>query len=76
MDLGKLGTWSMLEEKSLRETVDFAHTLERLGYSALWIPEGSGPIHTSTAQIGFGLKRPDVADRLRAYLETVASRKV
>jgi UTP--glucose-1-phosphate uridylyltransferase len=29
-----------------------------------------------TAQIGFGLKRQDVADRLRAYLETVASRKV
>jgi UTP--glucose-1-phosphate uridylyltransferase len=29
-----------------------------------------------TAQIGFGLKRPDVADRLRAYLDTVASRKV
>ena len=29
-----------------------------------------------TAQIGFGLKRPDVADRLRAYLETVTSRKV
>jgi UTP--glucose-1-phosphate uridylyltransferase len=29
-----------------------------------------------TAQIGYGLKRADVADRLRAYLETVASRKV
>jgi UTP--glucose-1-phosphate uridylyltransferase len=29
-----------------------------------------------TAQIGFGLKRPEVADRLRAYLETVTSRKV
>lgn len=29
-----------------------------------------------TAQIGYGLKRPEVADRLRAYLETVASRKV
>jgi len=29
-----------------------------------------------TAQIGFGLKRADVADRLRAYLDTVASRKV
>jgi UTP--glucose-1-phosphate uridylyltransferase len=29
-----------------------------------------------TAQIGFGLKRPEVADRLRAYLATVASRKV
>ena len=28
-----------------------------------------------TAQIGFGLKRPEVADRLRAYLETVTSRK-
>jgi len=28
-----------------------------------------------TAQIGFGLKRPEVADRLRAYLDTVASRK-
>ncbi len=29
-----------------------------------------------TAQIGYGLKRREVADRLRAYLETVASRKV
>lgn len=29
-----------------------------------------------TAQIGYGLKRPELADRLRAYLETVASRKV
>jgi UTP--glucose-1-phosphate uridylyltransferase len=26
-----------------------------------------------TAQIGFGLKRPDLADRLRAYLRTVIS---
>jgi len=26
-----------------------------------------------TAQIGFGLKRPDLADRLRAYLKTVVS---
>jgi UTP--glucose-1-phosphate uridylyltransferase len=26
-----------------------------------------------TAQIGFGLKRPDLADRLRAYLKTVIS---
>ena len=25
-----------------------------------------------TAQIGFGLKRPELADRLRAYLKTVA----
>ena len=27
------------------------------------------------AQVGFGLKRPEVAGRLRAYLDTVASRK-
>jgi UTP--glucose-1-phosphate uridylyltransferase len=26
-----------------------------------------------TAQIGFGLKRPELADRLRAYLRTVVS---
>jgi len=26
-----------------------------------------------TAQVGFGLKRPELADRLRAYLKTVAS---
>jgi UTP--glucose-1-phosphate uridylyltransferase len=26
-----------------------------------------------TAQIGFGLKQPDLADRLRAYLKTVIS---
>ena len=29
-----------------------------------------------TAQIGYGLKRPELAVRLRAYLETVTSRKV
>jgi UTP--glucose-1-phosphate uridylyltransferase len=29
-----------------------------------------------TAQIGYGLKRPEVAGRLRAYLESVVSRKV
>jgi UTP--glucose-1-phosphate uridylyltransferase len=28
-----------------------------------------------TAQIGFGLKRPELADRLRAYLETVTSKR-
>ncbi len=28
-----------------------------------------------TAQIGYGLKRPELADRLRAYLDTVTSRK-
>jgi len=28
-----------------------------------------------TAQIGFGLKRPEVADRLRAYLEAVTSKR-
>lgn len=29
-----------------------------------------------TAQIGYGLKRPEVADSLRAYLEAVTSRKL
>jgi probable F420-dependent oxidoreductase len=32
----------MLEAMSARETLDFALTLERQGYKALWIPEGPG----------------------------------
>jgi len=42
MDIGKVGIWAMLEAMTAPETLDFAKTLERHGYRALWIPEGPG----------------------------------
>ena len=42
MDLGKIGIWAMLEAMTVRETLDFAQTIEKHGYQALWIPEGPG----------------------------------
>jgi probable F420-dependent oxidoreductase len=42
MDLGKIGIWTMLEAMTMRETLDFARTIEKQGYQALWIPEGPG----------------------------------
>jgi alkanesulfonate monooxygenase SsuD/methylene tetrahydromethanopterin reductase-like flavin-dependent oxidoreductase (luciferase family) len=42
MDLGKIGIWAMLEAMTIRETLDFAKTIEKHGYQALWIPEGPG----------------------------------
>ena len=42
MDLGKIGIWAMLEAMTMRETLDFAKTIEKHGYQALWIPEGPG----------------------------------
>jgi probable F420-dependent oxidoreductase len=42
MDIGKVGVWAMLESMTPPETLDFAKTLERNGYRALWIPEGPG----------------------------------
>ena len=42
MDLGKIGIWAMLEAMTMRETLDFAETIEKHGYQALWIPEGPG----------------------------------
>jgi probable F420-dependent oxidoreductase len=42
MEIGKVGVWTMLEAMTAQETLDFAKTLEQLGYRALWIPEGPG----------------------------------
>lgn len=42
MDIGKVGVWAMLEAMSAPETLEFAKTLEKNGYRALWIPEGPG----------------------------------
>jgi hypothetical protein len=42
MDLGKIGIWAMLEAMTMRETLDFAQTIEKHGYQALCIPEGPG----------------------------------
>jgi probable F420-dependent oxidoreductase len=42
MDIGKIGVWAMLETMTARDTLDFARTIERKGYRALWIPEGPG----------------------------------
>ncbi len=42
MDIGKVGVWAMLEAMTAPETLDFARSLEKHGYRALWIPEGPG----------------------------------
>ncbi|MGO9266582.1 MAG: TIGR03620 family F420-dependent LLM class oxidoreductase [Candidatus Binataceae bacterium] len=65
MQLGKIGVWAMLEAMTMRETLDFAKTIEKHGYQALWIPEGPGrdPFahsayllsHTETLPIATGI---------------------
>jgi probable F420-dependent oxidoreductase len=42
MDIGKVGVWAVLEAMTAAETLDFAKTIERHRYRALWIPEGPG----------------------------------
>ena len=42
MDIGKIGVWAVLESMTLNETLEFARTIEKRGYGALWIPEASG----------------------------------
>jgi probable F420-dependent oxidoreductase len=42
MELGKLGLWFFLDAMPANETLQFARTGEKLGYSALWIPEAVG----------------------------------
>jgi len=42
MDIGKIGVWAMLEAMTAPATLDFARTVEKHGYRALWIPEGPG----------------------------------
>ena len=42
MNLSKTGAFIFLDGMSGAESGEFARSLERLGYSALWITEGAG----------------------------------
>jgi probable F420-dependent oxidoreductase len=42
MEIGKLGLWSILDATAAADTAAFARKVERLGYSAMWIPEAVG----------------------------------
>ena len=42
MDLGTVGVFAFLDGLSGLQTGELARKVERLGYSALWIPEGAG----------------------------------
>jgi probable F420-dependent oxidoreductase len=42
MNIGKLGVWFFLDSMKAPESAAFAQKVERLGYSALWIPEAAG----------------------------------
>src|SRR5437899_2225387 len=42
MKLGKLGIWTIFEEKTARESADMAKRIEQSGYLTLWIPEAFG----------------------------------
>jgi probable F420-dependent oxidoreductase len=42
MDIGKLGVWFFLDAMTASQTAAYAQKVEKLGYSALWIPEAVG----------------------------------
>src|ERR1051326_5775944 len=42
MQIGKLGVWFFLDAMKAPDSAAFAQNVERLGYSALWIPEAAG----------------------------------
>ena len=42
MEIGKVGVWFFLDGMSAADTAKYAKKVERLGYSALWIPEAVG----------------------------------
>lgn len=42
MDLSRIGAFTFLDGMGGAQTVEFARKVERLGYSALWLPEGNG----------------------------------
>src|SRR2546427_11197723 len=42
MDIGKVGIWFFLEARTAPESAQFAQTVEKAGYKALWIPEAAG----------------------------------
>ena len=42
MEIGKYGLWFFLDAMNAAQGVQFAQKVEKLGYSALWIPEAVG----------------------------------
>ncbi len=42
MEIGRLGLWSILDAIKGGDSAAFARKVERLGYSAMWIPEAVG----------------------------------
>ncbi|MGH7964472.1 MAG: TIGR03620 family F420-dependent LLM class oxidoreductase [Candidatus Binatia bacterium] len=42
MDIGKIGIWFFLDAMTAPESAEFAQTVEKAGYRALWIPEAVG----------------------------------
>src|SRR5882672_9570254 len=42
MDIGNVGIWFFLDAMPAADTAEFAKKVEKLGYSALWIPEAVG----------------------------------
>jgi len=42
MEIGKVGLWSILDATRASDSAAFARKVERLGYSAMWIPEAVG----------------------------------
>lgn len=83
MDLskvGRLGVWTWLDMLTAAQAVEFAQTIERLGYSTLWLPEAVGrdpfvlatflASHTKTLRFATGIaniyaRDPMTMDTLR-----------
>jgi probable F420-dependent oxidoreductase len=42
MDIGKIGIWFFLDAMTAPQSAEFAKTVEKAGYKALWIPEAVG----------------------------------
>ena len=42
MEIGKHGLWFFLDGMTAPQSAEFARKVEKLGYSALWIPEAVG----------------------------------
>jgi probable F420-dependent oxidoreductase len=42
MEIGKYGVWMFLDAMTAPQSAQFARKVEKLGYSALWIPEAVG----------------------------------
>jgi len=51
MEIGKYGLWFFLDAMNAAQGAQFAQKVEKLGYSALWIPEAVG--REPFAEIGF-----------------------